>query len=198
MQTFLLIGGIASGKSTALSIFRDLGIDCFSADEIARECVAIGMPCYQAILAKCGPMILDENKTLDRALLRQKILNDKAFKTWLESLLHPEIRQRLIAKAAQAPAPYCVLEIPLLKNKTDYPNTKVLYIHTTQARQRAFLKSRHLSAAEIESLLAIQIPEQTSLSLADTIIENDGTVEDLKEKIHAFHHKYAVVKNIMK
>ena len=190
MQTIILIGGIASGKSTALASFRDLGIHCFSADEIARECVTIGSPCYQAILDKYGATILHDDKSLNRALLRQKILDDEAFKSWLESLLHPEIRQRLIDKATHAPPPYCVLEIPLLKNKTDYPNTKVLYIHTTQARQRAFLKSRHLSAAEIESLLAIQIPEQTSLSLADTIIENDATVEDLKEKVHAFHRQY--------
>ena len=190
MQTFILIGGIASGKSTALACFKDLGIDCFRADDIARECVTLGSPYYQAILAKCGPMILDKNKTLNRALLRQKMLHDQAFKSWLESLLHPEIRQCLIHKAAQASPPYCVLEIPLLKHQSDYPHSQVIYIHTTQDRQRAFLKSRNLSPAEIEALLVIQIPEHISLSIADIVIENDGSLTDLKEKIHTFHRQY--------
>ena len=187
MQTFILIGGIASGKSTALATFRELEISCFSADEVARECVDIGTPCYQAIVKKCGPTIVDKSAFINREMLRKQMLKDKDFKLWLESLLHPEIRKRLIEKAENAPPPYCVLEIPLLKNKTDYPHTKVLYIHTPAARQRVFLTKRHLNQAEIESLLAIQVPEKVSFALADMIIENDGTVADLKEKIRAFH-----------
>lgn len=187
METYILIGGIASGKSTALAIFRELGIACFSADEIARECVATGTPYYQAIIEKCGPKIIDETDSIHRERLRKRMLQDKDFKSWLESLLHPEIRKRLIEKAAHAPGPYCVLEIPLLKNKTDYPHTKVLYIHTNSDRQKAFLKKRGLSQAEIKSLLAIQIPEKLSFDLADIVIENEGDLNDLKENILAFH-----------
>jgi dephospho-CoA kinase len=187
MQTLIIIGGIASGKSTALNCFKQLGIDCYSADEISRELVIKDAFCYHQILAKCGPACLNPDTSLNRDYLRQLLLKDRDFKHWLEELLHPLIRQTLIEKAKLNQKAYCVLEVPLLKCKDDYPNSKVLYIHTKLAKQKLFLKNRNLSDAEIESLLAIQIPANLSLKLADFVIENNGTLTDLAEKIKDIH-----------
>jgi len=188
MQTVILIGGIASGKSSALNCFRQLGIDCYSADEISRELVVKDSYCYHQIVEKCGADCLNPDKTLNRSYLRELMLQDSDFKIWLERLLHPRIRQTLIDKSKQSQTNYCVLEVPLLKQKNDYPNSIVLYIHTELAKQKLFLKNRNLSDAEIESLLNIQIPASISFSLADFVIKNDGTLNDLTAKIKDFHH----------
>lgn len=190
--TIALIGGIASGKSTALQLFRDLGVECYSADEIARDILRNPQPAYQTIVKRLGKDFLQPNQELDRAKLRIKMLNDSHFKTWLEQLTHPIIRKTLQTARDQAQTPYCVLEIPLLKNKSDYQIDRVLLIQTTPQRQENFLKLRGLKADEILKILQMQVPESIRFQLADDIIDNSQTLGGLAEKIEKLHQFYQI------
>lgn len=190
--TIALIGGIASGKSTLLKMFRDLGIECFSADEIARDIVKINQPAYLAIVHHLGQDYLLPNQELDRAKIRIKMLNDSHFKTWLEHLTYPLIRKSLQEARKNTKSPYCVLEIPLLKNKADYQIDRVLLIQTTPERQKDFLKQRGLTDDEISKLLQAQIPEHIRLQLADDIIDNSQSIETLEKKIKKLHRIYSL------
>jgi dephospho-CoA kinase len=188
-----LIGGIASGKSTVLKMFRELGIECFSADEIAREIVQINQPAYLAIVEHLGKDYLLPNQELDRAKIRKKMLDDKDFKLWLEQLTHPIIRARLLEAKNHALSSYCVLEIPLLKNKVDYQLDQVLLIQTTSKRQKEFLKVRGLTDDEITNILQAQIPEHIQLQLADNIIDNSQSMDELKKQIQTLHQNYLLM-----
>lgn len=185
-----LIGGIASGKSTVLKMFRELGIECFSADEIAREIVQINEPAYLEIIEHLGKDYLLPNQELDRTKIRKKMLDDKDFKVWLEQLTHPMIRARLQEAKNHAQSPYCVLEIPLLKNKADYQLDRVLLVHTTPKRQKEFLKERGLTDTEITKILQVQIPEPIRQELADEIIDNTKSFDELKKQIQKLHQNY--------
>ena len=70
-----LTGGAASGKSTACEVFAQLGIVVIDADDIARELVEIGKPCYLNIINTFGTEFLSKNQQLDRAKLRQLIFS---------------------------------------------------------------------------------------------------------------------------
>jgi len=181
-----IIGSIASGKSTALKIFKQLGIACYSADDVARNLLKIGEPAYLAILNHLGSNYLLANQELNRDKLRAKLIADPEFKLWLESLMHPKIKKSLIDTSYSSP--YCVLEIPLLKNKQDYHIERVLLIKTSPVRQHIFLQNRGLNAQEIAGMLAIQQTDQ--MCIADDIIYNNGTIEELKHNIIMLHQNF--------
>lgn len=181
-----IIGSIASGKSTALKIFKQLGIACYSADDVARNLLKNGEPAYLAILNHLGSNYLLANQELNRDKLRAKLITDPDFKLWLEALMHPQIKKSL--KNSRYSSPYCVLEIPLLKNKQDYDIDNVLLIKTSPARQNIFLQNRHLNTQEIAGMLAIQQTNQ--MRIADAIIYNNGTIEDLKQNIVMLHNNF--------
>ena len=93
-----LTGGIGSGKSAATSIFEDLGIDVVDADLASREAVLPGSKSLSEIQKKFGNDILLEDKSLNRAKLREIIFDSSEDKVWLEQLLHPEIRNIIQSK----------------------------------------------------------------------------------------------------
>ncbi len=191
--TIALIGGIASGKSTVLNFFRNLNIDCISADDVAKDIMKINQPAYIEIVKHLGQGILLPNHELDRNQLREKLLQDVNFKQWLENLTHPLIRKKLKTFQQNAQSKYCVLEIPLLKQRMDYEIDRVLLIKTSKYQQKQFLAKRGLNSAEIEALLDIQIPMHVRESLADDILDNHGSLDDLQKQIHALHEKYLLL-----
>lgn len=189
-----LIGGIACGKSTALKYFKSQGIDTFSADEIARSLTQKSSPCFQMIKEYCGNECLLENGEIDRSYLRQRLLQEPAFKDWLESLLHPIIQNTLISLMNQSKTPYCVVEIPLLKNKNTYHLDRVLYIKAPSSEQTARLISRGLPNQHIEGMLKAQITENIREQLADDIIENNEKLTDFYKNLTKLHQYYLTLK----
>lgn len=185
-----LIGGIASGKSTALQYFKSLGIDTFNADEEARNLTRKNTPCFQHIREYFGNACLLSTGELDRSFLRQKLIQDPKFKSWLEDLLHPLIQHTLNQKMCQSKTPYCVVEIPLLKDKKTYQLNRVLYIKSSPSEQLTRLRTRGLSPNDIQGMLQAQINEKIREKLADDVIFNDVTLIALQQQLHQFHELY--------
>ena len=116
-----LTGTIASGKSTASDFFKQQGIDVISADIIARELTGKNTPALAAIVSHFGQSITTENNTLNRRVLRKKIMQHPDEKHWLEAYLHPQIRVAIEAALKHVTSPYAVVEIPLLTRREDFP-----------------------------------------------------------------------------
>ena len=93
-----LTGGIGSGKSTIANLFVDLGVPIVDADIVAREVVEKGSPLLAQIAEHFGKSILTEEGELNRAELRKKVFADENEKNWLNHLLHPAIRERMLAQ----------------------------------------------------------------------------------------------------
>ena len=87
-------------------------------------------------------------------------------------------------------APYCVLEIPLLKDKESYLIDKVLCIQSDATHQKLRLKQRMLNESEIEGLLSMQIPLELRLKLADDVIDNNGSLQEFETKLLTLHQHY--------
>lgn len=185
-----LIGGIASGKSSVLHFFQSLGIDTISADVIAKQILQKGKPAYDAILNHLGQHFLLENKELDRSKIRHYLITQPDFKIWLEQLTHPIIREKIIHDIHQSKTPYVMVEIPLLKNRKDYPISSVLYVQTSEEQQKKYLQKRGLNDFEIKRLLELQTPKSIQTIMADDILQNDSDLKTLQEKVQALHEKY--------
>ena len=92
-----LTGGIGSGKSTVASLFAALGVQVIDADAVAHALTAPGQPTVMEIGRAFGPGLVDDAGALDRAALRRIVFADATQRRRLEALLHPRIRDRIMA-----------------------------------------------------------------------------------------------------
>jgi dephospho-CoA kinase len=187
-----LTGTIASGKSLAIDYFKSQGIDTLNADVIARELTQNGSPALAEISRYFGKDFLTSNGDLNRRKLRSHIVAHPEDRQWLEQLLHPMIRQHIESAIAHCKSPYCVIEIPLLLDRTPYPYlNRVLLITSEPHQQIQRLMARdHCSETEAKALLAHQETNNHRAELADDIVLNTGSVDELNDKLDELHHNY--------
>lgn len=187
-----LTGGIGSGKSTVENMFADLGIDVIDADEIALEVCEPGEPGFQAIAEHFGANVLQPNGQIDRLKLRHIVFENEAERRWLETTLHPMIREIMYYRADDATSPYCILSIPLLteSNNFEYIN-RVLVIDAPEELQIARSCIRDKTDIEhIKKIIQAQNSRDERLSYADDVIVNDQDLDALRHEVDALHQCY--------
>lgn len=187
-----LTGAIASGKSTVCQLFSDLGIDIINADQIAKQLTQKGEAAHQAIIEHFGRNMMLPDGNIDRSHLRTIITTDPHAKHWLEQLLHPAIRSAIKESIHQCHSPYCIVEIPLLVSKQDYPYiNRVLHVDAPTEQKIVRLMQRdHASREQALAMLSIQPDEKKRRSIADDYFCNDGNMEHLKQHVNQLHQKY--------
>ena len=187
-----LTGGAASGKSTACEVFAQLGIVVIDADDIARELVEIGKPCYLNIINTFGTEFLSKNQQLDRAKLRQLIFSDHVAKLQLETILHPTICRELIERSKKAQSAYCILAVPLLiETNMNAAVDRILVIDITKKNQIARLCKRdHLAPSLANNMMHQQANRSQRLAMADDVISNNTGIQKLESSIRLLHKTY--------
>ncbi|KJG57757.1 dephospho-CoA kinase [Photobacterium kishitanii] len=187
-----LTGGIGSGKTTVANLFSDYGIDLIDADIIAREVVAIGSIGLARITEKFGDSILLMDGNLDRSQLRAAIFSDPHLKNWLNQLLHPLIREKMLADIDRARSPYCLLIVPLMvENNLQTMTDRLLVVDVDQQTQIMRTQQRdNVSLEQIKSILSAQASRQQRLDAADDIICNNGDNQALLTQVAQLHQYY--------
>jgi len=187
-----LTGGIGSGKTAVSDTFKSLGIDIVDADVSSRRVVEKGQPALDAIRAHFGDDVLDSGNNLDRAKLREIIFNNSKERAWLEKLLHPKIAENIKDQLENSESPYCVLVSPLLLETEQKSYCSfVLVVDVPEESQIARTAKRDgVSEEQVKNIISAQIDREKRLEQADEIIINDGSMEDLKEKVMVLHAKY--------
>ncbi len=197
MFIIALTGGIGSGKSEAAKQFALLGVPIVDADVIAHELTAIGQPILADISRIFGAYFITHEGALDRAKLRAHVFANLNERLKLEALLHPAIHDRALQQLAENEAKfhpaYQILVMPLLfeNNRYDGVADKTLVIDCDENLQmeRAMVRS-NMSEKEVKAMMAAQVSRATRLECADEVIENDGTLADLTEKVVSIHKKF--------
>ncbi len=187
-----LTGGIASGKSAVAAEFAKLGVPIIDSDVLAREVVEPGQPALQAIVTRFGDSILDESGGLDRRRMRERIFQNPGEKQALEAIVHPAIRAAQQARSAAADGPYQIHVIPLLvETRAHTLYDRVLVVDCARTTQLARLLLRDGITPQLaESILAAQATREQRLAVADDVLDNDGGIENLPEKVVALHQQY--------
>lgn len=186
-----LTGGIGSGKSAATALFTKHNIDIIDADEVARDVVEVGSEGLQAITEHFGSDIIHADGSLNRALLREKVFSNRDEKVWLNNLLHPLIRKRMIALINESKGPYCILSVPLLvENNLTTMCNHVVVVDCPEAMQLSRAMQRDGSSEQtIKSIMASQASREIRLNAADDVLDNSDSLQHLAQQVDKLHHK---------
>lgn len=193
-----LTGTIASGKSTVLSIFKQLKVPIISADKIARDLTEKGQPALVKIREKLGDIFFDEDDALRRSLLRNRILYNRQDRLWLEKLLHPLIQERIESEVwSLKNKPYCVIEIPLLTDCEPYPylNRVLLLLADRETQIERLMLRDNCEYDKAALFLSIQPEEHLRREIADDILYNNDSLDKLKKSVKDLHRKYLELAN---
>lgn len=187
-----LTGGIASGKSAVATILRELGVGVVDADQIAREIVEPGTEALDEIVATFGKGVLDDTGSLDRERLGKLVFNDDSLRRQLQAITHPRIGalsiERMIA-VGRTESPYAVYEAALLVESGAYnSNDAVIVVATPPSLQiKRVVERDGLSEDEAKRRLHAQLPLEKKLEVADYIIRNEGSFEELRKTTQEVH-----------
>jgi len=188
-----LTGGIGSGKSSAATIFSELGAEVIDTDEISHALTKSGGEAMPSIVAAFGPEVVADNGSLDRAAMRKLVFSDPEHRRRLEGILHPLIGKETRSRFSRSEAPYVILVVPLLLETGGYRDlvrrTLVIDCDESQQIRRATQRSG-LSEATVKAVMTAQLPRQQRLARADDIIRNDGDIAELREQVIALHQQY--------
>lgn len=187
-----MTGGIASGKTLISDEFAKLGVPVIDTDVIAHEIVEPGQPALLEIKKEFGARIIDEQGRLRRSELRALIFSDADARKKLESILHPTIRQEVSIAIARVTYAYCILVIPLLTERGNYPDVdRVLVIDAAPQVQIERLMTRDkCSLEQAELALGSQANRRDRLGIADDVLDNSGLPEEAISKVGRLHEIY--------
>jgi len=193
MFTLALTGGIATGKSTAVRLFRKFVPDIvvFDCDESVK-----GLLETEEVISELKGLFEDgivdaETGKIIRTKLREEVFGNAGKRKLLEGVLHPRVRQECLAlreKAAKQGARCFLADVPLLfENGFDFGQSQAITVSTTRATQVARLKARNgWDDNLIESVLAAQLPIGEKAALADIVFWNDGEPAALEAQVQRF------------
>ncbi len=187
MHVFGLTGGIASGKSTVARLFVEAGVPVVDADEVARAVVLPGSAGLAAVVAAFGEGVLLADGTLDRKGLGARVFRDASARATLNGILHPRIAaesgRRIAELAAQGFALACYDAALIVERGMADAFRPLVVVATSPDVQRARLVARDgLTTAEADERLAAQAPVAAKLAAADHVIDNDGTLDELRAR----------------
>lgn len=186
MYVLGLTGGIASGKTTASQILNEYGAKIIDADQVAYQLQAKGQIGLKKIIQTFGREYLNCDGELNRRKLGNLVFNDQKELAKLNQIMHPLIKERILQliKADQFQKLVVIDMALLFEGGYEKLCTSTLVIDTTPQRQLQQLMQRnHLSKKEALARIDLQMSQTKRDQLADEIIKNTGSVEDLKRKM---------------
>ena len=196
MKIVGLTGGIGSGKSTVTRLFGEHGVHWVDADDVAREVVEPGTPALERISEHFGKKILTSEGALDRAQLRGIVFEKQEERVWLESLLHPIIREELIRQLnpENYQLPYVLLVSPLLLETDQHELVdRIIVIDVPEETQIERTMARDTNTREqVERIIAAQMSREDRLARADEVIDNDRPLDDVTRQVRELHERLLV------
>jgi dephospho-CoA kinase len=187
-----LTGGIAAGKSAVGRLFRELGAGVVDADEVAREVVERGSEGLAEVVDAFGSGVLAADGSLDRKKLGAIVFDEPELRKKLEGITHPRIAARsmqLMAAIAARGERLAVYEAALLVENGSYRMMQALVVVAAhEPTQIARVMSRDgLDEPGARARIAAQLPLEKKIAVADFVIWNDGTREELAAKVRDVH-----------
>lgn len=185
-----LTGNIGTGKSTVMGMLIELGAMGVDADKVAHEVVAPGEPAYTQVLAEFGPEIAPNRGPIDRARLGQIVFSSPTALARLEAIVHPAVSERIGRLVTDAQTQVVVIEaIKLLEAGLSVQLCNVIWVVTAPRAEQIqrLIATRGLSEQEAILRIDAQPPQAEKAARADVIIDNSGSLEDVRRQVeHAW------------
>ena len=186
-----LTGNIAVGKSLVRQMLQHLGAYTIDADGLSHHAMSPGAPAYKPVVDNFGQMILNPDKTINRAALGQIVFANPSALQKLEELTHPVISQAINTLVSRAKQPIVVIEaIKLLEGDLKSAVDQVWVVDASPKSQYIRLVGkRKMSEDQAKQRILAQGPQAEKLKAANIVIKNDGNVEDTWKQVQAGWNK---------
>ena len=193
-----ITGGIASGKSTASNMIREMGFTLIDADYASRVVVEPGQKAYGEIVDRFGESILREDGALDREKLGAIIFTDAEKRKQLNEIVHPAVRAYMNEKKEEAfkrGEKTVFLDIPLLfESKLTHMVDKTVLIYVDDEVQLQRLMARNnLSEQQAKARINSQMPLSEKKALADEVINNNSDIGHTREQLISVLNKWGIL-----
>ena len=186
-----LTGGIGSGKSVAGDFFIELGIDVIDADHVSKNILDDNESAKKLFLERFGEKFIDKNNNVDRALLRDEIFKNENKKEALESIIHPLVREEIFNFIENSNSVYKIIMVPLIyeTNSQDFYD-KIVVVDCKEENQIIRASKRdNKTKNDIINVMKNQASSDERMSIADEVIKNDSSLDDLKKQVIKVHQK---------
>ncbi len=192
LKKIAVTGGLSAGKTTVCQVFKELGAYVISADEIVHQLLSLGTDIAKQVIHLLGPDIID-GKELNRSKIAAKVFSKPELLAALEKIIHPavfdEIEQHYKQASTEKKHPLFIAEIPLLfeaEGETHFDCIISVESAENLCRQR-FEKQTHLPPQEFDQRMNRQIAPKLKTSRAHYTIQNNGTLEQLKQNVKTLY-----------
>lgn len=184
MLSIALTGGIGAGKSLVGEFLEELGAVVIDSDQLARQVIERGTPGFDSVVATFGDSILKDGD-IDRSKLAEVVFQDESARLKLENIIHPRVRELATSIAAKVPdSGVIVNQIPLLFETSGGGRFDlVITVFSDLEIRKSRLRERGLKDYEIEKRIAAQASDEERASIADYVIPNNGSIEDLERAV---------------
>jgi dephospho-CoA kinase len=182
-----LTGGIGTGKSTVARMLEKRGAVVFDADVLARQAVAPGTPGFDKVVERFGPNVLAPGGGLDRDALASIVFSDPAARRDLEGIVHPEVR-RMFAEGCEEYRDsdrVVVFSAPLLVETGMHTAFDLLIVVSAPVATQIerLMRDRGMAERDVQARIAAQLPLEAKAEVADVLVDNEGTIEDLEGRV---------------
>ena len=187
-----LTGGIGSGKSVVGNFFTELGIDVIDADHVSKNILDENKSAKKLFVEHFGDKFIDKNNNIDRAILRDEIFKDENKKEALESIIHPLVREEIFNFIKNSQSIYKIVMVPLIyeTNSQDFYD-KILVVECSEENQiNRASKRDNKTNDDIMNIIKNQATSEQRKSIADEVINNDSSLNELKNQVIKIHQKF--------
>lgn len=185
-----LTGGIGAGKSTVARLLAERGALIIDVDELGRRVLAPGGRAEAQVAEEFGPAVLSDEGSIDRAALAKRVFSDGKALARLTSTSHPAINEELVEELrGLPPASIVVLDMAILAEsilgqvEEPYRYRYVVTVEADPSQREERAVARGSDRDDVRRRMAHQADEATRRALADMVITNDGSAEDLAAQV---------------
>lgn len=190
-----ITGGIATGKSTVVTMLQQKGAHVIDFDHLARKVVEPDKPAWKDIVAYFGEQVLQADRTLDRKKLSDLVFRDFEKRKKLESFTHPRIMEEFILSlnniVSQDLMAIILVDVPLMiELNLQYMFHKIMVVHVPGEIQIERLMERDgISREEAASRLKAQLPIEDKVGYADFVVNNESSLEETQSQVDELWEK---------
>lgn len=197
MKTYILIGGIGSGKSAVLDMFQDLGAACIDLDDISHEVIE-DASIKQRLVDTFGQTILDDNGRIMRRVLASLAFVDDESTQRLETIVQPAVIERakeVVNQCRDAAYPVAIVEVSAYRGPGGCIDTLVeeadgIILLTSRLNIRLQrLLAKGFDEQDAYNRINRQVPEKDRFAWADYVLTNNGTIDELKDQVLSLWEK---------
>lgn len=187
MRVIGLTGGVGAGKSLVSDLLhKRYGAEVILADEVSHDLMEPGRPGYQAVVEALGDSFLKPDGSMDRAKLAGIIFKDDKARDTVNRIIHPMTWKTIEEKISASQADLIVVEFAVVGKRDRERFDELWYVRASiEVRAKRLRENRGYDEARIKGIMDSQLTEEEFLKIADRVIDNDGSIEDLRGQLSA-------------